>query len=103
MSIFKRRREESGEEQPITQEQAKALIELYTPLGGEAAALIVAREVTIEECPWLDEPMPSGTLVHRFTLSTYGCCYLEEGIPVSIRADEYPFFELPRDALAGEL
>ncbi len=72
-------------------------------IGGEAGALVVARTVTQEECEWLHEDVQAGELVYRFVLATYGVCNLDDGIPVSRQPNEYPFFELPRDSLVGEV
>lgn len=75
----------------------------YVSIGGEAGALVVAREVTKQECHWLDEDIKAGELVYRFTLPTYGSCDLDVSLPVSREPDQYPFFELPRDALLGDV
>lgn len=56
----------------------------------------LTRRVTKKECPWLDRPMKSGEVVHRYNGATYNCI----GVGVACSIDgKTPFFELPRDAL----
>ena len=57
----------------------------------------VMRDITPEECPWLDKTIEEGTIVYWAT-DPYGCC-TPEGQPVTLYADPYPYFELPKDAL----
>ena len=60
--------------------------------------LIVDRLVTVDECPWLDEDVQPGTTVFTFSGQTYGCIG-PNGIAVSYSPYEYPFFEIPRNAI----
>lgn len=59
---------------------------------------ILNRDVTQEECSWLDRDFKEGERVFRYSGPTYGCisgggeaCCEVEG--------ETPFFELPMNAL----
>jgi hypothetical protein len=58
----------------------------------------LSRAVTKKECPWLDEDLPAGLEVHKFSGCTYGC--VGAGIAVTREPGENPFFEVPRDALS---
>lgn len=60
--------------------------------------LITTREVTQRECPWLDANIPPGTPVWSYDGHTYGCI-TPEGIAVTAKQAETPFFELPQDAV----
>lgn len=63
--------------------------------------MIVIRDVTKEECWWLQETVPTGTVVYRFWGTTYGV--IGNGTPVTYNADgEYPFFELPYDSVVPD-
>lgn len=57
----------------------------------------LTRDVTKDECRWLDRTMAAGEVVHRYDGCTYGC--VGAGIACSVDG-ETPFFELPRDAVA---
>lgn len=60
--------------------------------------LYLTRDVTPEECEWLDETIKSGSTVYRFYGATYGC--IGSGVAVTFNEDGHnPFFEIPRDAL----
>jgi len=59
--------------------------------------LILTRDVTVEECPWLERDFHEGELVFKYTGYTYGCCTYT-GIACSLDGDT-PFFELPNDAI----
>jgi len=56
----------------------------------------VNRDVTTEECHWLRNDIPKGTVVFEYTGCTYGC--IDSGVAVSMTGGT-PFFELPYDAL----
>lgn len=57
------------------------------------------RDVTPEECPWLDETVHSGTTVYRCVKHTYGCVG-PRGMAATYNPEgDYPFFELPTDSL----
>jgi hypothetical protein len=58
----------------------------------------LTRDVTREECDWLDWDLPAGKLVYEWTGHTYGAI-TREGIAVTEQPGELPFFELPYDAL----
>lgn len=60
--------------------------------------MILSRAVTKAECPWLDEDLPAGLVVHKFTGCTYGC--IGAGIAVTRESGEHPFFEVPCDAVS---
>jgi hypothetical protein len=57
----------------------------------------ITRDVTQDECYWLDRSFRAGEIVHDFTGATYGC--VGTGMACSMNGQN-PFFELPRDALA---
>lgn len=58
----------------------------------------VIREVTSEECYWLEESVKAGQRVYEYIGVTYGVIS-ERGIAVTLKPFETPFFELPRSAL----
>lgn len=60
--------------------------------------LILSRDVSKLECPWLDNDMPKGMAVWSYEGCTYGCIS-GNGRAVSLVDGETPFFELPRNAL----
>jgi len=55
------------------------------------------RDITPNECFWLDRDISKGTEVIKYTNYTYGCIS-QSGIAVSLSKDS-PFFELPLDCL----
>lgn len=61
--------------------------------------LITTRLVTMEECPWLDDDVEQGTVVHRYSGVTYGVIG-PDGVAVTLQPHKLPFFELPRAALS---
>lgn len=60
------------------------------------------RDVTPDECPWLPETVPAGTEVFEWKDYTYGVAS-HGGVAVSRVEGEYPFFELPWNALDIDL
>jgi|WetSurSiteA1Bulk_404760.scaffolds.fasta_scaffold00195_28 hypothetical protein len=58
----------------------------------------VTRDLTIDECFWLEKAIPKGTIVFKFYGYTYGCIS-SEGIAVSFIPNENPFFEVPLSAV----
>jgi hypothetical protein len=60
--------------------------------------LILTRDVSRLECPWLDADMVKGQSVWTYEGCTYGCVS-SNGRAVSKEEGKTPFFELPRDAL----
>jgi len=63
-----------------------------------AQKLSTLREITQDECPWLDAAIPVGTTVYRYFNTTYGCIG-PSGIAVSFEHDRTPFFEVPLSAI----
>lgn len=61
--------------------------------------LITTREITNDECGWIMETIPEGTEVYTFHGCTYGAVDTVNGIAVSSVEGEYPFFEIPRNAV----
>eukprot|EP00294_Goniomonas_avonlea_P006698 CAMPEP_0114560310 /NCGR_PEP_ID=MMETSP0114-20121206/11391_1 /TAXON_ID=31324 /ORGANISM="Goniomonas sp, Strain m" /LENGTH=233 /DNA_ID=CAMNT_0001745847 /DNA_START=9 /DNA_END=710 /DNA_ORIENTATION=- len=59
--------------------------------------LTVLRDVTKDECPWLEETVQAGSTVFRFDGETHGVITMC-GIAVS-KPDKEGFFELPMSAL----
>ena len=59
--------------------------------------IVTTRDIRTEECPWLGNDIPAGTLLYRFTGITYGCI-TPEGTAVSEEKDVNPFFEIPDDS-----
>lgn len=59
---------------------------------------MIVRELTLVECPWLDWRINPGRTVFKYSGCTYGCIS-EEGIAVSDKSDETPFYEVPFDAV----
>jgi len=62
------------------------------------AKLRLTRDVTQEECPWLDRTFKEGEEVFKYTGYTYGCV-TGSGIACTLVENETPFFELPMSAL----
>lgn len=60
--------------------------------------LVLKRDVTQKECPWLDADLLKGTAVWSYHGATYGVVSAV-GRAVTAKAAESPFFELPVDAL----
>lgn len=65
----------------------------------EEPAYRLIRDVTQEECPWLDRDFEMNEVVYAYWGPTYGC--IGEGSAVSLKRGETPFFELPIDCLDG--
>jgi hypothetical protein len=61
-------------------------------------ALTLKRDVTQKECPWLDADLPKGTQVWIYDGPTYGVV-TSNGIAVTAKVDETPFFEIPQNAV----
>lgn len=58
---------------------------------------MVTRDVTRDECPWLPESIPMGSLVYLYVGHTY--MVIGDSLPFTRRPQQPPFFELPRDAV----
>jgi len=56
------------------------------------------RDVTTDECGWLNKDMKKGDIVYRYYGCTYGCIG-PKGIAVSIKEGTTPFFEIPLDSI----
>ncbi|TGP29083.1 hypothetical protein EN828_10290 [Mesorhizobium sp. M2D.F.Ca.ET.185.01.1.1] len=57
----------------------------------------LTRDVTRDECLWLDADIAAGTIVYSYSGYTYGCIG-PGGRAVTLERDG-PFVELPRNAL----
>jgi hypothetical protein len=60
--------------------------------------LVLNRDVTQQECPWLDRDLKTGEQVWTYEMFTYGCIQ-PSGVAVTFKVAETPFFEVPRDAV----
>ena len=60
--------------------------------------LVLKRDVTQQECPWLNTDLKVGTTVWSYSGQVYGCIS-PTGIAVTAKAAETPFFEVPRNAI----
>jgi len=63
----------------------------------ENGSLRLSRDVTTNECDWLEEDLTAGTIVYAYT-STMGCISMN-GWGVTRQPQTPPFFELPLDAI----
>ena len=63
--------------------------------------LILVRDVSVNECPWLERPFKKGEVVFFYDRPTYGCIS-EKGVAVTEVENKTPFFELPMSALAED-
>ncbi len=60
---------------------------------------VLTREVTRQECKWLDEDLPKGKKVFRYTQNTYGIIP-PSGVAVTDEIDKDPFYQIPRNAVS---
>jgi hypothetical protein len=61
---------------------------------------LVIRDVPVsDKHNYAGKDVPAGTVLYGFHEPTYGAVDTGEGIALSERPDEYPFFEFPRDAI----
>lgn len=58
---------------------------------------ITLREITTDECFWLDKPVPQGTMVVLYTGPTFGV--ISDGVAVTIPGWGHAFTEIPWDAI----
>jgi hypothetical protein len=59
---------------------------------------VVKRDVTTDECHWLNETIKEGSVVYKFYGATYGC--IDSGVAVTLSKEgKNPFFEMPYDSL----
>ena len=56
------------------------------------------RDVTKKECSWLSDDLKNGKVVYRFYGTTYGCIG-PNGVAVSDKNGEGPFYEVPSDSV----
>ena len=56
------------------------------------------RNITLNECDWLDRDYKKGEIVFEYPLYTYGVVS-SKVVACSEKDSESPFFELPKDAL----
>lgn len=60
----------------------------------------VTRDVTPQECIWLDKAVEKDTVVAEFRGCTYGCCSGQgKAVTNDLERGDGPFYELPNDAL----
>lgn len=59
---------------------------------------ILKRTLTTTECPWLLNNIKKDTIIFEYTKYTYGCIS-PTGIACSLKQDEEPFFEVPRNSI----
>lgn len=63
------------------------------------SGFIVTRDVTVDECPWLEADIPAGTTMYRCAGPTYGCIG-PFGVAMTFDPEgDYPFFEVPAMAV----
>lgn len=60
--------------------------------------LTLTRDITKEECSWLDRDYKKGEEVYDYHGCVYGCVGFD-GLAVTEVEDQTPFFELPKEAL----
>lgn len=60
---------------------------------------LVIRDVTLEECFWLEAPVRAGSIVYECSGSDYGARPPWDQACTNSPEGDYPFFELPLDAL----
>lgn len=61
----------------------------------------VIRNVTPEECPWLDATVPRGSVVYQCWKHDFGCVTPSGTACTHDPQGDYPFFELPTNALVA--
>eukprot|EP00929_Paragymnodinium_shiwhaense_P068316 TRINITY_DN34330_c0_g1_i1.p1 TRINITY_DN34330_c0_g1~~TRINITY_DN34330_c0_g1_i1.p1 ORF type:complete len:307 (-),score=62.70 TRINITY_DN34330_c0_g1_i1:619-1488(-) len=66
------------------------------------ARLAVIRRVSASECPWLSASLPPYSTVYTWSGATYGVLSAD-GLPVTFRPREPPFFELPEGSVTAAL
>jgi len=60
--------------------------------------IVLGRDVTKNECPWLGRDLKKGEVLYRYRGETYGCI-LPGSMVCTHEFDELPFFEIPLDAV----
>ena len=64
-----------------------------------AKRITLKRDVTREECDWLDRDFKKGEEVYLFYGATYGCISGDGKACTLSASGETPFFEIPNDAI----
>lgn len=59
------------------------------------------RDVTSEECSWLVKDLKKGHVVYEYAGYTYNCIG-QNGVAVSDKPEELPFYEVPMNAVDWE-
>ena len=59
------------------------------------------RDITTNECPWLEFDLHQGDIVHVYHKHTYGCIS-PGGVAVTTVKGLEPFFEVPEGALSHD-
>lgn len=67
-------------------------------MSSQSFARILTRDVTTEECHWLDEDMQAGTVVYEYDGPTFGVIS-PNGVACTMVFNFTPFFELPSDSI----
>lgn len=64
-----------------------------------ARKFVTTKRIDKSVQPWMqdDEAIEEGIVVYAYSGCTYGC--VGDGIAVTMRPDETPFIEVPRDAV----
>jgi hypothetical protein len=60
--------------------------------------VVATREITTQECPWLERNIPAGTMMF-VSSDPYGCC-TPQGLPIEF-AGSSRMLEVPLDAVVG--
>ncbi len=60
----------------------------------------LTRDVTPEECPWLDRSFVKGTIMYEYSGCTYGCVG-PTGTAMTLVENTEPFYEIPNTALTA--
>jgi hypothetical protein len=55
------------------------------------------RDVTPKECEWLPRIFKKGEILYLYTGCTYGA--IDYGVAITEKLDEWPFLEMPLDAI----
>ena len=58
----------------------------------------LTRDVTIDECSWLDRCFLKDEIVYSYPGPTYGCIS-DSGFAFTEEKEKLPFFELPLDSI----
>jgi hypothetical protein len=61
--------------------------------------VVLCRDLTKKECPWLDKDLKKGDVIYRFPRTSHQCVNTENGLACSYEHGKHPFFEIPFDAI----